>query len=198
MRTLQNRHGPSRSTGRGFTLVEALIAGTLLAFLFLAVAQTSSRASDAFDEGSAEHMLSTTTHRCLERITQEIEFADGGILASPGITDPALGADQVTFRVPTGWTGTEVNWSSNIVIRTELEPGELNDGKDNDGDELVDELRVVEIERGPAGRAPRRARERRGELYDGEREQQGRQRQWPEDRRGLSFSASGDGHRSSA
>jgi type II secretory pathway pseudopilin PulG len=138
----KNRH--SRTASRGFTLVEALIAATLLAVLFLAVAQTSSRASDAFDEGSAEHALSTTTHRGLDRITQAIEFASGGILANIG--DPDLGGDDVRFTVPTGWAGTVVAWSGPIRIFVELERGELDDGLDNDGDELVDELQVVQVE----------------------------------------------------
>jgi len=128
----------------GFTLVEALIASTLLVVLFLAVAQTSSRASDAFDEGSAEHALSTGTHRCLERITQAVEFADGGILADLGAA--GVDVDHVSFRVPRGWAGTAVDWSTVIRIFAEPERGELNDGLDNDGDELVDELQVVLVE----------------------------------------------------
>ena len=134
----------SRSGSRGFTLVEALIATTLLAVLFLAVAQTSSRASDAFDEGSAEHALSTGTHRCLERITQAIEFADGDILA--GLGDAAVDVDDVSFSVPRGWIGPAVDWSGPIRIFAQLEAGELNDDLDNDGDELVDELQVVQLE----------------------------------------------------
>jgi type II secretory pathway pseudopilin PulG len=136
--------GRTRSGESGFTLVEALIATTLVVMLFLAVVQTSSRASDAFDEGSAEHALSTTTHRCLERVTQAIEFADGNVLAGLGAAD--VDVDAVSFRVPRGWTGTTVDWSGTIRIRAELERGELNDGKDNDGDELVDELQVVQVE----------------------------------------------------
>ena len=128
---------------RGFTLVESLIAVTLLAVLFLAVAQTSSRASDAFDEGSAEHTLSTTAHRCLERITQAIELADVSIFASLG--NPDLGDDEVSFRLPEGWNGGAVVWSGPVRIRLELERGELNDGRDNDGDELVDEHQVVQV-----------------------------------------------------
>lgn len=133
----------SRSGSRGFTLIESLIAVSLLAVLFLAVVQASSRASDAFDEGSVEHALSTGTHRCLERITQAIEFADGSILG--GLGDPDLGDDEVSFRSPRGWAGTEVDWSDPIRILLELERGELDDGLDNDGDELVDEHQVVQI-----------------------------------------------------
>jgi prepilin-type N-terminal cleavage/methylation domain-containing protein len=144
MRCLVKGSSITHPDQRGFTLVEALIAATLLAVLFLAVAQASARASDAFDEGSAEHALSTTTHRGLERITQAIQFASGAILADLG--DPDLGDDDVTFSVPRGWTGTAVDWSGPIRIFAELEPGELDDGQDNDGDGLVDELRVVQVE----------------------------------------------------
>ena len=175
----------------GFTLVEALIASTLLVVLFLAVAQTSSRASDAFDEGSAEHALSTGTHRCLERITQAIEFADGGILADLGAA--GVDVDHVSFRVPRGWAGTAVDWSTVIRIFAEPERGELNDGLDNDGDELVDELQVVLVE------SEGQPDERRtvlasgvAELFEGESannlDDNGN---GLKDERGLSFSATG-------
>jgi len=139
---MQTRNRP-RIHSSGFTLVESLIAVTLLAVLFLAVAQTSSRASDAFDEGSVEHSLSTSTHRCLDHIVQAIEFADGTILGGLG---GGLGKDDVSFQTPIGWVGTDPEWSGPIRIHAELEHGELNDGLDNDGDELVDERQVVQVE----------------------------------------------------
>jgi len=126
---------------QGFTLVESLIAVTLLAVMFLAVIQTSSRASDAFDEGSTEHTLSTTVHRGLERIVRAIEFSDGSLLASAG----ALGKDDVTFQTPASFAGGVVTWTPQRIF-AELEPGELDDGLDNDGDGLVDERRVVLLE----------------------------------------------------
>lgn len=129
-------------TRAGFTFVEALIALSLLAVMFLAVAQTSSRASDAFDEGSADHILSTSTHRALERMARSIELSDGSILAGAIATD--FGTDLVTFQVPVDFVAGVVvmrPWQ----ILAEREPGELDDGLDNDGDGLVDELRVVEV-----------------------------------------------------
>jgi prepilin-type N-terminal cleavage/methylation domain-containing protein len=143
---------------RGFTLVEALIAATLLAVLLLAVAQTSSRASDAFEEGSAEHTLSTGTHRAMERLARTLQLADGTLLAGPVLTD--FGADLVTFRVPADFAGGAVQWS-NVQIHAELEPGELDNGLDEDGDELVDEYRIVLTE------APGTADERRTVLLSG-------------------------------
>ena len=139
---------------RGFSLVESLIVVTLLAVLFLAVAQTSSRASDAFDEGGTEHALSTAAHRCLERISRTIEFADESLLASapPG----PLGKDDVTFQTPASFEGGVVQWTGQRIF-AELEPGEIDDGADNDGDGLVDERRVVLVQdwNGPAETAVR-------------------------------------------
>lgn len=129
-------------TRAGFTFVEAMIALSLLAVMFLAVAQTSSRASDAFDEGSADHILSTSTHRALERMARSIELSDGSILAGAIATD--FGTDVVAFQVPVDFVAGAVvmrPWQ----ILAEREPGELDDGQDNDGDGLVDELRVVEV-----------------------------------------------------
>lgn len=152
-------HHSHENTGeRGFTLVESLIAVTLLAVLFLAVAQTSSRASDAFEEGSTEHTLSTGTHRCMERMASAIEFSDGSIMDAALAT--VLGANVVEFRTPIDFAGGVVTWLD-VQILAELENGELDDGLDNDGDGLIDERRVVLIE------APGAAEERRSVLASG-------------------------------
>ena len=140
---MHTRTRTDRRTSAGFTLVESLIAVTLLAVLFLAVAQTSSRASDAFEEGSTENTLSRTLHRSLDRIASAIEFSDATIL-DVALASP-LGADQVAFRTPRAFVGTEVEWE-NIQILLELEPGELDDGVDNDGDGLIDEQRIVRVD----------------------------------------------------
>lgn len=127
----------------GFTLVESLIAVSFLVVMFMAVAQVSSRASDAFDEGSAEHALSTGTHRGLERLTHALDFANGTLQADV----PAAPAetDAVTFQTPASFEGGAVQWTI-VDIFVELDTGELDDGLDNDGDDLVDERRVVQVE----------------------------------------------------
>jgi len=154
-------------TRAGFTLIESLISVGLLAVLFLAVLQTSSRASDAFDEGSVEHELWTRTQRALERISTEVELGDAGLLA--GAATSELGASEVTFSVPVDFVAGGVQWSPPVRIALELEPGELDDGLDNDGDGFVDERQVVRIT------APGTADEQRlvlvrgvAELQDGE------------------------------
>jgi prepilin-type N-terminal cleavage/methylation domain-containing protein len=126
----------------GFTLVESLIAVTLLGVLFLAVAQTSSRASDAFDEGSLEHSLSVATHRALERLTHQATLANASGLSAT--LQSSFGDDELEFDLPVDFAGTAVITMS-VHYFTELEPGELDDGLDNDGDELVDERQVVEV-----------------------------------------------------
>lgn len=146
MRTRIHTHGPTQ----GFTLIESLIAVTFLAVLFLAVAQSSSRASDAFDEGSADHALSTSTHRAIERIASAIELSNGTILAAPGLTT-SVGTDAVTFQTPFEFVGATVTWRD-MQIFTELQPGELDDdGIDNNGNGLIDERHVVLVQ--PEGRS---------------------------------------------
>ncbi|MSR61945.1 MAG: prepilin-type N-terminal cleavage/methylation domain-containing protein [Planctomycetes bacterium] len=141
MQTPSTVHPRERASIQGFTLVESLIAVSLLAVLFLAVAQTSSRASDAFDEGGTEHTLSTGLHRALERIVRAIEFSDGSLIASA--TED--GNENVSFQTPASFEGGVVTWTPQRIL-AELEPGELNDGLDNDGDSLIDELRVVLVQ----------------------------------------------------
>ena len=135
-------HRPSVSRA-GFTLIESLISVTLLAALFLAVLQTSSRASDAFDEGGVEHELWTRTQRALERIATEVKLGDAGLLSAAVTSE--LGASEVQFRVPVDFVAGAVQWSEPVRIATELEPGELDDGIDNDDDGFVDERQVVRI-----------------------------------------------------
>jgi hypothetical protein len=137
----------------GFTLIESLFALSFLVILFLAVVHASLRASDAFDQGSLEHELSTHTHRALERIAGELELAERATLTP----DPLLplGQSGLTFRSPTGFAGGAVQWGPNTTIQFEEEPGEPDDGIDNDGDGFVDEGRVLWIQ------APGTAEERR-------------------------------------
>jgi len=141
MQTRNPNLARERAPRQGFTLIESLIAVSLLAILFLAVVQTSSRASDAFEEGGTEHTLSTGLHRSLEGIVRAIEFADASLLASAG----PLGSDAVTFQTPASFEGGVVTWSPQSIF-AELESGELDDGLDNDGDGLIDERRVVLVQ----------------------------------------------------
>ncbi len=135
-----NLHASAR---QGFTLVESLIAVTFLAVMFLAVAQVSSRASDAFDEGSAEHTLSTGTHRALERISRALDFADDSMVA--GVPAWPAEIDAVVFQTPVSFAGGVAQWQT-VDLFLELDAGELDDGVDNDGDGLVDERRLVLVE----------------------------------------------------
>ncbi len=134
---------PSRSTRTGFTLLESLFALSFLVVLFLVVAHTSIRASDAFDEGTLEHQLHSDTHRALERIAAELELAGSAAL---GPAEGDLGVDVLDYRVPIGFPGGAVQWGPPTRIQFELKPGELDNGLDDDGDGFVDEGRVVWIE----------------------------------------------------
>ena len=143
---------PRPSCTRGFTLVESLFALTLFVVLILVVAHASVRASDAYEEGSDREELETTTHRLLDRITEELETAGGGVLLQ---ALPQLAASTVTFQEPIGFAGGDIQWGPAMTVGLELEPGELDDGVDNDGDGFADEGRVVWTE------SPGQATERR-------------------------------------
>ena len=60
---------PSRIHRRraGFTLIETLLAVTLLLGLILLVSLASRQAGDAFKQGAAEEALNSKAHRVLER-----------------------------------------------------------------------------------------------------------------------------------
>lgn len=125
----------------GFTLVESLMAVTFLAILFLMVAHTSSRASDAYDEGSLDHQLTTEAHRGLERITAALELARSSTLTQ--CSNGTLGASTLSFQNPTGFAGNAVQWGPLTTIGFELDTNEVTNNVDDDGDGFVDEGRVV-------------------------------------------------------
>jgi len=117
----------------GFTLLEALIAVTILGIVLASVGFTSQRATDALDENTHMEDLVRRVHRALDQAIeplQELELA-----ALPPLDD---GADAITYHLPTGWAGG-VQWGPNTLLALEYDPGELDDDVDNDGDGLVDE-----------------------------------------------------------
>lgn len=130
-----------RRVAAGFTLVESLMAVTFLAILFLMVAHTSSRASDAYDEGSLDHQLTTEAHRGLERITATLELANAATLTQ--CSDGTLGASTLSFQNPVDFAGSAVQWGPLTTIGFELDVNELTNNVDDDGDGFVDEGRVV-------------------------------------------------------
>lgn len=124
----------------GHTLVEVIIAVTLMAIFLGAVGLISMRTSDAFQEGSRAAALDTGLHRAVELIARELEDA-GSDQIDPLPTAP-LGTSSLDFKAVDSYVDGIV-WGPARRIAWEREPGELDDGLDNDGDSLIDEGRVV-------------------------------------------------------
>ena len=131
------------SRRRGYSLLEAVIAVTLLGIFFGGVGLLSARTSDAYQEGSAAAELDARVGRALSEIARELEDSGRGELVPEPLAP--LGAEALDFRAVADLVGG-VTWSPTRRIAWEREPGENDDGVDEDGDGLVDEGRVVWIE----------------------------------------------------
>ena len=117
----------------GFSMLEALIAVTILGIVMASVGMTSQRASDAIDENTHNQRLGEALHRALNRALEPLEALESG-----GLPPLEEGAESFTYRVATGWDGA-ITWGPDTLLELEYDPQELDDDVDNDGDGLVDE-----------------------------------------------------------
>lgn len=128
----------------GMSLIEVLIAVTLLAIVFGALSTMMHSGTGAFQQGVDSATASTKARRGLDRIASQ--FGDAELLdIAPQPTQP-LGSSLLTFHRSTGAAGGVVQWGPNRSVGFQYEASEADDGLDNDGDGLIDEGRVVLIE----------------------------------------------------
>jgi len=121
---------------RGLSLLEVLIAMSMLFVMMSAVWQISTGATDAYRDVSIAANLSTRAHQTLDRLAQELSNAGRAGLA-PQFT-PLFGADSLSYRRSEGYAGGVI-WSDELRIELQRDPGDADDGIDNDGDGLIDE-----------------------------------------------------------
>lgn len=126
---------------RGFTLVELVIAFTVLAFILGAIGMVSLAGRDAYRQGVQSATLESRARRALERVASELTAAVDSTL-TPNPANP-LGVSTIQFRTCTGYAAGAQAWSTPTCIRFESDPGDADDGVDNDSDGLVDERQVV-------------------------------------------------------
>jgi type II secretory pathway pseudopilin PulG len=128
---------------RGFTLVEGVIAFTVLSLILGAIGAVSLAGRNAYQKGMQVAGLETRARRALDRIANELTAAVETTL-TPSAVNP-LGISTVTFRTCTGFAGGAQQLSTPTCIRLENDPNDANDGLDNDTDGLIDERQVVLI-----------------------------------------------------
>jgi len=133
------RTGSTRRSG--FTLIEVVLAASLLALMLLSIAITTESAGNAHDAGSARERLDVDAHRALEFVIAELSSARRGALVPE--PDPVLVTDTLTYEQSAGWLDDAPQWNDPEQIVFEIDVVELDNGLDDDGDGLVDEGRLV-------------------------------------------------------
>lgn len=127
----------------GFSLVELLLAVTLLGMLLSSVALVGRTSERAFRRGATSSALEQRASLALAALLQELERA---ILASlaPDPT-PGLGASALRYLHALDINGVDLELSTQRSLRLELAPNEVDNGVDDDGDGLSDEALLILI-----------------------------------------------------
>jgi prepilin-type N-terminal cleavage/methylation domain-containing protein len=132
------------SSRHGFSLVELVIALSLLTLLVGSVGLVSRTTEQAFRTGAASSAVELRVSAALAAVVRELEGATRAGLTPDPTT--GLGTSELTYVQAIGFDGTRVVFGNARVLRLEVEAGESIDGTDEDGDGLVDEGQIVLIE----------------------------------------------------
>ena len=132
----------TRKDRAGHTLLEILIATSILGVIVGGIALVASSGTRLFRSSTSRTELEARARRALSRIQDELLSGGHGSLAV--FPQSPLWDDRIIFDRPVDISTDrgEVQWSSTL-IEFRYEDGELDDGLDNDGDGLVDEGMVV-------------------------------------------------------
>jgi hypothetical protein len=135
------RVSPRATRRAGFTLVEAIVAGSLMVLLLSSAVLAARGGMGAFRATQDTSGAETRVRRALDRVVFELLSAG----ASELLPNPAgdFGTDSLQFRKPIGLAGTAPVWGPILSLAFEYAPGELDDGLDNDGNGLVDDGQLV-------------------------------------------------------
>lgn len=129
------------SRSAGFTLIETMIAATILAIVLSAIGLTVLRGKENFRQGISVTVIEARAQRLLNRMVEELRYA--GRDSVP--VQPLLpsGSSDLEFRVCDGYGGAATLWSNRMRLARLPDPRDPQDGIDNDGDGVVDEGQVV-------------------------------------------------------
>jgi hypothetical protein len=137
-----------RRARRGQTVVEATIAGLLIAMLFGAIALTTTRGSGAARQTISKATVDVEAQRLLGRIAGELLDADRGDFPSQ-FSDPggnAIARSSIDYHRIAGFAGGAPTFGPTRRLELRNEDGDPDDGLDNDSDGLVDECRLVLVQ----------------------------------------------------
>lgn len=125
----------------GFTLVETMIATTVLAIVLGAVGLTVLHGKENFRQGVSVAVLEARAQRILDRIVEELRYAGRNSL--PIVPDLPSGSSSIEFRVCEGYDSAATIWSNRMSLARVPDPRDPEDGIDNDNDGVVDEGQII-------------------------------------------------------
>jgi hypothetical protein len=130
-----------RSTrAAGFTLLELIMAGSLLALLASSALLAARGGMGAFRATQDASDVETRVRRALDRVVFELLSAGTSeLFPAWDDLDGDFGTDDLNFAKVTGLAGTAPVFGPVHKVALELAPGEANDGLDNDGNGLIDD-----------------------------------------------------------
>lgn len=127
-----NAHRTRRAAQSGMALIEIVLALAVLSVLAVSVGSVLDTGLGAY-ETSSPSSVRQMSHRALDRITEQLEFAGHGTLSRNVV------GSSIRFRPCLGSTGATKDFGNLRLLRWRPEPEDPVDGKDNDGDGLIDE-----------------------------------------------------------
>ncbi len=131
----------SRSPSAGYSLVELLVAATILALVLGMLSLTGSASSAVFHSGITRAHLESQIESAMQRVVAELRVA-GKTTLDPQVT-PGMSTDSLEYAQALDLHDGQVVWSPPRRLAFEYAPHESNDGLDNNGNGLVDEGRLV-------------------------------------------------------
>ncbi len=134
---------PRSSRRAGLTVVEVVIAMTVLALVLAMVGLATLSGQEAYKTGVNAAHLENMTRRTLDRIADELMEAGQGSIGMQALQP--LGSAALTYRTNEGYAAGNNVWSTDTTIQFQYAPGEVDDGVDNDGNGLIDDGVVVLI-----------------------------------------------------
>jgi len=143
------RRRTTRNHGRaGFTLVEMMLGLVVLAMMAGAALIVSTSTEEASSAGMTGVDLDMRSGRALHSVTETFRNVQLSSL-NPAVVLAPFSTSTVTMQRVTGYdeASSAPQLSAPDRLMLETATGEVDDGADNDGDGLVDEKRVVFIER---------------------------------------------------
>jgi hypothetical protein len=135
----------ARGAQRGATLLEIIIAATILVLVLGVPGVMLTTSGRAYNATTASGQLDKDARRTLDGIARRLDAsAVGRIPQAAG--GPGIPWSILEFQRVTGYAGGNPTWGGPERIVLVSEPGDPDDGMDNDGDQLIDEKRVNWVE----------------------------------------------------